>query len=944
MSAPPPNYFTCTLGQAQRLNCTRPEQHLLDFLEKQSEHQGDLPALGFYFAPKPSLTQGEWNYRILNFRQVYRGLSRVVESLKLLLPTVDDGETIAILYSSPGLFLFLWLALIATGHLALVISPDWTASVTAKLCQVCNVSIILADDQYESLAMEVSKDARKLGFSPEALSIMPKSDRDLLDLIEGAEEPGTGVFKSTVQMDDVAYLHATSGTSTGIPQPMPQTHRRTVGVLPRLDGSGEATFTTTPLCHGGIADVLRSWTSNALIWLFPTKDMPVTAASVAMCLNTAATACGSRQYHVPIPPIKYFALCADVLPMMAEDVSVVKHLKDMGIVGVGGSSIPAEVGDRLVKDGVNLISRFSCAECGFLMSSHRDYATDKKWQYLRSGDEEQHLKFEKRENGLSDLVVEKGWPHLVTTNRDDGSYDTYDFFEQHVSLANAWRYHSQAGNPYTLMRELVVKYSNFSHLPPANPHLTADSPETINETIDETIVLTGATSSLGAHILSVLLAEPNIHHIYVLVDGEMHDGATTRIQKSFSSRLLPIPPNFSRLVTILPCTFSASDLGLDNTTYTTLLSTATTIMHLAWDDSVLTPLSAFASPHLIGLHNLLTLAANSSLPTAPQFIFSSSTAAVSRHVPPIPEAANLHPSASSTTGLGRSKWVAEQILLCASKHSRLRNRTTIIRMGQLSASLQTGVWSTSDPCVLMLSTAKKNVVGCLPDLDQARREQGREEGEELNWLPVDAAARSFVEASLGKGGQGILRDDASARHDLMELDDGTDTSVGRGSDEAGWVAGNTGLKVIHLLAPPRKLPKKWSSLLIPLKMAAGVKIVGFRNWIALLERLRDEKGPDAHPSVKLVNYWKQEYAKTACDDEELDGEAVKMIDRVSRVSTIDMTSSISSYYDMDDDDMAQLTGGFEMAESLKVMPSLHHVKDVEMANVNKMWKWIKDNV
>ncbi|RMZ90046.1 hypothetical protein DV736_g2713, partial [Chaetothyriales sp. CBS 134916] len=942
MAAPPPNYFTCTLGQAQRLNCTQPEQHLLDFLVKQSENQGDIPAAGFYFPPKPTSTQGEWDYRVLNFRQIYRGLTRVVESLKPLLPTIDDGETIAILYSSPALFMFLWLALIATGHLALVISPRWTASVTAKLCQVSNVSIILADDQYEDLVTEVLKEARRLGFSPEALSIMPKSDHDLLDFIQGAEEPVIGVLKSNVQMDDVAYLHATSGTSTGIPKLVPQTHRRTLGVLPRLDGSGEATFTTTPLYHGGVADVLRSWTSNALIWLFPAKDILVTALSVATCLNTAATACRSRQYDAPIPPVKYLASGPDVLLLMAHDASAVKHLKDMDIVGVGGSAVPAEVGDRLVKDGVNLILRFASVECGLLMTSHRDYVTDKKWQYLRSGDGEQHLQFETRENGLSNLVVEKEWPHLATTNRDDGSYDTYDLFEQHVSIANAWRYHSQTGNPYTLMRELVVKYGDFSHLPPASPHLTTVS----SETIDQTIVLTGATSSFGAHILSVLLAEPNIRHLYVLVDGTMYDGSTTQIQKSFSSRLLPIPTNFSRLVTILPCTFSAFYLGLDNTTYTTLLSTATMIMHLAWDDSVLTPLSAFASPHLIGLHNLLTLAANSSLPTAPQFIFSSSTLAVSRHVPPIPESADLHPSASSTTGLGRSKWVAEQILLCASRHPRLRNRTTIIRIGQLSASSQTGVWSLSDPYVLMLSTAKKGVVGCLPDLDQARRAQGREEGEELNWLPVDAAARVFIEASLSKGRQQILRDDASTSDDLIELGNGTDTPVERGSDEAGGLAGSTGLKVIHLLTPPRKRSKKWSSLLIPLKMAAGVKIVSFENWIALLEKLRAEKGPDGHPSLKMVNYWKQEYTKIPNGDEEWNvegGEMEKMIDRVSRVSTIDMTSSVSSFYDIEDDETAQLTEGFEMVESLKAMPSLQHVKEVDMANVNKVWKWIKDN-
>ena len=49
---------------------------------------------------------------------------------------------------------------------------------------------------------------------------------------------------------DTAYLHHTSGTSTGLPKPIPQSHRAAVGVLPRFgDGHEKSTFTTTPLYH-----------------------------------------------------------------------------------------------------------------------------------------------------------------------------------------------------------------------------------------------------------------------------------------------------------------------------------------------------------------------------------------------------------------------------------------------------------------------------------------------------------------------------------------------------------------------------------------------------------------------------------------------------------------------------------------------------------------------
>lgn len=47
--------------------------------------------------------------------------------------------------------------------------------------------------------------------------------------------------------NDVAYLYHTSGTLTGLPTPIPQTHRATVGVLPSCSGSVYSSFSTIPL-------------------------------------------------------------------------------------------------------------------------------------------------------------------------------------------------------------------------------------------------------------------------------------------------------------------------------------------------------------------------------------------------------------------------------------------------------------------------------------------------------------------------------------------------------------------------------------------------------------------------------------------------------------------------------------------------------------------------
>jgi thioester reductase-like protein len=265
---------------------------------------------------------------------------------------------------------------------------------------------------------------------------------------------------------DVAYLHHTSGTSTGLPKPIPQTHRAAVGVLPWTESNSEtATFTTTPLYHGGIADCFRSWTSGAMIWLFPGRDIPVTAANVFNSLN-----CAGDAYHAyGIGKVTYFSSVPYVLDMIVAVPGGYECLRQMTLVGVGGAALSPNVGDEIVQHGVNLVSRFGSAECGFVMSSNRDYTLDIEWSYLRSNGSP-HLFFEPQPSGLSELIMRPTWPHMAKRNRDDGSYATADLFERHHTIQDAWRYHSRADSQLTLVTgkkfdpaplEAAIAYSRF---------------------------------------------------------------------------------------------------------------------------------------------------------------------------------------------------------------------------------------------------------------------------------------------------------------------------------------------------------------------------------------------------------------------------------------------------------------------------------------------------
>lgn len=303
------------------------------------------------------------------------------------------------------------------------------------------MSLFLYDQAHTTLAEQTGQLLEKTQFM-----LVDKIGVDLVEPTNALAGQNLPPLSNPIHDTDTAYWHHTSGTSTGLPKPIAQSHRGAVGVLPRLEGRDAATFTTTPLYHAGIADCFRAWTSAALIWLFPGKDVPITAINILKSLDVAAESVKQSS----TPPVKYFSSVPYILQMLASEAEGMEVLQKMDIVGVGGAALPPSVGDDLVQKGLNLVSRFGSAECGFLMSSHRDYSKHKEWQYLRSHNSPL-LRFEPQDGGLAELVITKDWPHMAKRNREDGSFATADLFEAHPTIPHAWRYHSRADSQLTLM-------------------------------------------------------------------------------------------------------------------------------------------------------------------------------------------------------------------------------------------------------------------------------------------------------------------------------------------------------------------------------------------------------------------------------------------------------------------------------------------------------------
>lgn len=404
------NYFVCTLGQASTLHCkgnAKSYRNISDFVSQQADHHPLLPAIGF---PIPHSDPQKWKWKVLNFAEVEHGTNVFARRLHNTLGEQKRGsKTVALLCHSSPEFLFTWLGLMRLGYAVLLIAPQCQAGAIMHLCTSCDADVLLHDTAHADRASETQNAADKQGLSGFRTQLLPLKKEENIFAVR-KEQVDSGVELPLVNMVDVAYLHHTSGTSSGLPKPIPQSHRAAIGVLPHLPKiPGVATFTTTPLYHGGIADLFRAWASNALIWLFPSKDIPITAQNICNCLRVAK----SYRNTGGLPAVGYFSSVPYVLQMMEADDKGLELLKEMDIVGVGGAALPAEVGDRLVHNGVNLISRFGSAECGFVLSSFRDFAVDKNWQYLRNYNPPELLRFEPQEDGLAELVIKPGWPHMV---------------------------------------------------------------------------------------------------------------------------------------------------------------------------------------------------------------------------------------------------------------------------------------------------------------------------------------------------------------------------------------------------------------------------------------------------------------------------------------------------------------------------------------------------
>lgn len=336
------------------------------------------------------------------------------------------------------------------------------------------------------------------------------------------------------------------------------------------------------------------------------------------------------------------------------------------------------------------------------------------------------------------------------------------------------------------------------------------------------IALTGASGSLGAHLLASFLSHPTVSQVYCFVRASTDSEAFNKVKKSLQIRRLSSFSSDPRF-TCLAASLGESFLGLNETTYKEIASSVTSVIHDGWAVNFSLGVESFEADCLSGLRNLLQLCF--SRPEDPaSFYFVSSISATAGTLAPrlVLEQHYADPHVAQEMGYARSKWVGERIVENASKVVP-NLKASVLRLGQLVGDQQHGVWNTSEAISLMIKSG--DVMGALPDIG----------GENVCWLPVNVAATFCVDVVLEERNR----------------------------------PANEVLNVVN----PDTTP--WQDILEFLEEAGlDFNVVKTSTWIEKLEKSEKLDGPEQNPAVKLIGFWKAKYcSKSGALNEENIGKA-----------------------------------------------------------------------
>lgn len=419
----------------------------------------------FLCVPKKdgSYPSSSFEYDQYTFNQIDSLVKKLAAQYARILPPrrKQDAQKVVALYASSGFdYALNALAICRLGHTVAYLSTNNSVPALAYLVKATKAHCILygagqaakISDLKTLLIEQGQTSAQMMQWTTvaEAVKTSPVDDQ------AEPEAPIASGRSYTEESSEVAFIVHSSG-STGFPKPILITHRASVANL--ASAFGRDGFITVPLFHNfGHASFWRAVYAGKKLFMY---DGRLTAETLVDAIE-ASTA--SQFYAVPY-----------VLKLLSESECGLQVLQQFELVTFAGSACPSEIGDMLVREhNVPLVALYGSTEVGQLMTSFRDFANDKEWEYLRpTAAFKPFLKLENvgsDESGPFEVVVGSQWRALTKSNRPDGSYATSDLFVRHPTLPDAFKFvgrsddtlvHYNGEKTNTVPMELAIRSSPY---------------------------------------------------------------------------------------------------------------------------------------------------------------------------------------------------------------------------------------------------------------------------------------------------------------------------------------------------------------------------------------------------------------------------------------------------------------------------------------------------
>ncbi|KAJ5787111.1 hypothetical protein N7457_002101 [Penicillium paradoxum] len=342
------------------------------------------------------------------------------------------------------------------------------------------------------------------------------------------------------------------------------------------------------------------------------------------------------------------------------------------------------------------------------------------------------------------------------------------------------------------------------------------------------VLVTGATGSLGSHIVAHLASLPSIDRVYCLnrpgkarsKDAAARDPLRRQIE-ALESKSITLDATALTKLKVIETDSSKPQLGLEREQYEELLAHVTHIIHNAFPVNGMLSLKQ-NEPQFAIMRSLVDLAAGVSARRKTTdfrftFQFISSLSAVGKYPSThrgeiqVPEK-QLDIDSALPNGYGGAKVICERILLeTLGKHPD-RFRAMTVRLGQLSGSMKTGYWNHMEVLGFLFKSAQ--TLRSLPAVSGV-----------LSWLPLEQACATLSD---------ILLRDAPDCHPIYHVDN--------------------------------PVLKQWEELVPVLAEELGIpqkNVVPLDEWLRRVQAYPGEN-PWDNPAAKAIDFFEHKFEHMSC--------------------------------------------------------------------------------